>query len=147
MSGSTILLEYTLAYYLVNIGRGKRYARVEASGYFGKIVLADDLSYRADVLLARYHYPRLALAYAPEVFRDRLEIEHKVGIVAYVLAYFINEEYDMMVVSLSVDVFFDHFSEILDRDVASTVIKSIAESTSTTSSWIKSKSFLDSLHG
>ena len=57
-----------------------------------------------DILLAGYDNPCLALAFFSQFFRYRLKVQHQLGIITDVLANLIYQEYNVMIIALSVNV-------------------------------------------
>ena len=99
----------------IHIGRREGKTGVKAPLNFGEVV-ALNLGDRVNVLLAGHDDPCLAHTFLAQFFGHGLEVEHELGILSDILANLINEEDNMMVVSLSVNVGFDAPCEVFNAD-------------------------------
>ena len=52
-----------------------------------------------------------------QILRYRLEIQHQLRVIAYVLSDFIHQENHMVVVAFAVDIFLDQLGKIFDADL------------------------------
>ena len=82
---------------------------------FGEVI-ALDFGDGVDVLLAGHDDPRLAHALLAQFLGHSLKVEHQLGVVANVLTNFIHQKYNMMVVSLAVNVCLDTLGKVFDAD-------------------------------
>ena len=104
------LTQYALLDDLVHRGGGEAEADLEARLYAGKFVgaYADDL---VNGLLPGADDPHLAMTFAAQLFRERLEVQEHVRIRAHVLAHFVGHEQKAEIIALAVHV----FADVLDQ--------------------------------
>ena len=115
LGGSIIFFEDTFFDDRIDIGGRQGQTGIKAALDFGEIV-AFDFDNGIDILLGCDNDPGFAIAGAAQIFGHGLQVEHEIAVVTDILADFIDEEHDMMVMTFFVDILFDAASKFFDRD-------------------------------
>ena len=115
LGGSIIFFEDTFFDDRVDISGRQGQAGIKAALDFGEII-AFDFDNRIDVLLGSDDDPDFAIAGAAQIFGHGLQVEHEIAVVTDILADFIDEEHDMMVMAFFVDILFDAAGKFFDGD-------------------------------
>ena len=119
MLWSRLFGQYSFLDDFIYICRRQRQTGIKPSLDLRKVIApkAHVLGNGVNILLAGYNDPRLALAGSAQILRYRLEIQHQLRVIAYVLSDFIHQENDMVVVAFTLDIFLHQLSKIFDADL------------------------------